>query len=126
MNNLRKITIAAALLALVATGVALAGQAYSSPYDALRFDNRLNNTLDRYERQGYTFTSQDEQVIYYLVQPSTPYVWGTMTYTYSRPCDPGDFDICLGTDYAVIEAEVTITDQGALVSKVTTTETTVY
>ena len=127
MRNFTKIAAIVALLAIAATGTAFALQYFADPYDAAEMDARAERTRARYEDDGYALQQVTHQQIHYFAQPSIPYLYGTWTYTYQRPCQlKKDQDLCLGNDYAEITVEVSVADQGYYVSKVTTEEYTVY
>lgn len=127
MRNSRIVMALIALLAVAGATAAYAITYYSTPELAVENDTRVINKQNRLDRDGCTLTDVNGQNYYYFVQPENPYVWGTITYIYNCPCQPvGQNDICTGTDIVELTAEVSYDDPGFFVSKVTTTETTVY
>lgn len=127
MRSFTKIAAFAALLALAAAGTAFAITYYADSQEAAELDARAERTRTRYERDGYALQQVTFQQYYYFVQPQTPYVYGTYTYTYQRPCQlKKGQDMCLGNDYAEITVEVSYDDPGYFVSRISTEEYTVY
>jgi hypothetical protein len=84
MKTLRTVSalILASVLAFSATAMA---NNLMAPQAAVETNAMVKSVQDSLEVQGYTLETVDEDALRYLVRPHTPFVWGTLVYTYSRP-----------------------------------------
>lgn len=123
---IKKLLPASLALALALTAFAPAGAAPAGSGDprlAADTDARVAARQGRFERQGYTLVDTVANAYRYAFEPTGDYVWGTVQYTYQRPCSG---EICVGTDYGRVVVEIVAADAGYVVDRVTVDEWIVY
>lgn len=83
MKTIRPLAALVFAFALCTSVSAFAGQD-ANPDLVARHTSRIRTIQKSLAGEGYSLQSVEEQPIYYIVPPTTPYVWGTLIYTYTR------------------------------------------